>query len=162
MNVQELIKRVRTSKAFDESPPAMVKLFDFYAERFPAIPTADQIASANIQNLSVQISRLNKCILKSFEKDHTLWRPQKLLHLHGKFGFEVLPLSTADFLVPTKKFWFAQCARLQDEPGPQSSETLSETLIVFSEPLFFFSKRLQGYFRFLEINHDGLILRIFL
>jgi hypothetical protein len=136
-----------------------VKVFDLYAQQYPAIPTVDQIALAGLNVLDGKFSQLNRHILTCFEEDPSLWTDQNIIHISSNAGFDVRPLADQYFFTSPMRFWLAQCVNLKNE-GDLKNEAGARptgTLIVYSEPLFFYSKRLNGYFRFLDIDHEGPI-----
>src|SRR5262249_35890605 len=104
---------------------------------------------------SVDITRLNKRLDECFISDRSFWAAQKRLSIPARGSpnpaLQVRPLS--EILSSTQKFWFSHCARMQNAQSIHAKGT--QTFIVFSEPLFFFSKTLRGYFRFLDVNHEG-------
>lgn len=91
-----------------------------------------------------QIDRLKAQLNNCFENDISLWRTdQKALFLSRTEGLSLRLISETVTKGPAR-FWYHHLVRY----GPHRSYCAS------SEPLFFYSKSLNAYIRFLDINLD--------
>jgi hypothetical protein len=68
----------------------------------------------------------------------------------GRKGTQLEVGALSETLDPTEIFWFWQALRFS-----MNEAKATQSIIVYSEPLFFFSNSLRAYLRFLDIDHDG-------
>jgi hypothetical protein len=142
--VRELAEKVKRSTAFHaraDDADKLSKTLDAFATAYgtSSQPTVSPGLAHRVKE------QLERC----FREDRKLWNPeqQNTLELLGaKEGLTLAHLSRV-ITDATNRFWFHQCARLERR----------RSVIVFSEPLFFFSRTLRAYLRFLSVNHDGAV-----
>lgn len=145
--ITELANRVKQSRIWQRNgKPAkakLAKLFDRYLAKTPGALEGNDIPGA------LDVHRLNGHLGECFEKDYSLWPGQKRLFAgHKGTRLEIGALS--EILDPTEIFWFWQALRFS-----MNEAKATQSIIVYSEPLFFFSNSLRAYLRFLDIDHDG-------
>ncbi len=164
--IEKLAVAVKQSKLFRKRVDAanIEKVFDLFVEKHPEGPTSDEIKSKlNVSgNIGGTVNRVHDRLRECFLKDRSLWNHQKMLFIVRRGGkgndtLEWCPLVKE--LSPTQRFWFWQCTRLPEaedekEDAKKPVDDTYQSCIVSSEPLFFFSKSLRGYFRLLDVNYD--------
>jgi len=96
-----------------------------------------------------------------FLKDRSLWGDpeQRTLVLNPGSGLELGKISDT-ILDPVTRFWFHQAAHAGLSAGhssqtrPAQSREDARAWVTFSEPLFFYSQRLNTYIRSLDLDYD--------
>jgi hypothetical protein len=149
--VEKLVGLVKKSQWWPPREGSLVKLLDVYARFYPDPPTHDAIEQARTGSSDMTRTRLNDKLKECFLKDRSLWSDQQRILIHRGQGLQLEPVSP--LLGETLKFWFSQCVRIPSTQGAVG--WAPQSFIVLSEPLCFFCRTLNGYFRFLDVNHDG-------
>ena len=141
-DLAELVKASAHFRARTEEPDKLTDALDAFVRAYASSGSQPDIHASLAH-------RLKQRLEDSFKKDRNLWNPhqQYLLDLPSpKRGLALEKLSRV-ITGTTDRFWFHQSARFDSD----------RTFVVFSEPLFFFSRNLRAYLRFLNINHDGSV-----
>src|ERR1700722_6225073 len=101
-----------------------------------------------VSNVSAPLEhRVRENLKQCFKTDRTFWRAAEKHVLVLPSRKEVLTLVRLSQIIddPPSRFWFHQCARFEQP----------ETIVTFSEPLFFYSPILHAYIRLLDIDCEG-------
>src|ERR1700722_7939916 len=151
--IQELRNDVLASPHFPHAAERLDQVLSNYVAIYPAKPSV----KFQQENEAYRANRLKRELRKCFRNDRRFWRrpDQLMLVLESpRLGLELRSIS--ELLQEERDpsgnevkdgrmlFWFHQLARLDE----------GKTLFGFAEPLFFLSRTLNAYFRFLDIDFD--------
>jgi hypothetical protein len=151
--IQELKNEVLASPHFPRAAERLDQVLSNYVAIYPAKPNV----KFQQENEAYRANRLKRELRKCFRNDRRFWRrpDQLMLVLESpRLGLELRSIS--ELLEDERDkngkevkdgrmlFWFHQLARLDE----------GKTLFGFAEPLFFLSRTMNAYFRFLDIDFD--------
>lgn len=159
--IRTLAERVRESPFFkgrtDDRNHQL--LLDLFVNKYPA-PTLDGDIRAHLDRqgtITGEVTRLADRLVTTFRKDRSLWPSQQALFVRSEKNGRSLDIGYLSSVLPaTWQFWFPQCVRLgaQTKEEERQRQEASNHFIIFSEPLFFFSKSLRAYVRLLDVNYE--------
>lgn len=154
--VQRLANRLKETPFFPAGAQH-TRLLALYVQNYDGAPTLERLKeAAGGHDPTKAIAMLNKQLKTCFCEERSLWFEQSRLFVPHKQRNEAHPPISVQPLYeilehPTDRFWFTQCCKLSDEPSP---DPIKNTFILFSEPLFFYSREFRGYFRLLDLNFE--------
>jgi hypothetical protein len=170
--ITKLADDVRRSAFFHKRADAKnnLCLLDLFVKKYPDHVSDTDIRTALGRRAAVtgEVKRFRERIATTFLRDRSLWPNQQVLLVPEGQPWCLDVDYISQVLPAIWKFWFQQTVRL----GPQNDRLLPinarasghqpearNHLIIFSEPVFFFSKAMGAYIRLLDVNCEDRIDR---